>query len=132
MTTYSELRAKVNNTAGLLAYTISKVEISASEMNYKKFTDAVQASELLLQDVRSHINELKFLSELQSLKHGSFILKSKVTNGYCLLNSDGTANVDYMIVAEIITDLMKRYKFLKLGENDHFIKYELIRKIEWD
>jgi hypothetical protein len=125
MTQYQELREKVEGTSALINYTISKCEISASESNYKEFNQAVDDTEMLMNEVRKHINELQFLSKLQRLAQGSIIINSSITKRWYLMKTEKYVNTDFDIPQYIINAIEAKYKLQLVEASNNFLKYEL-------
>jgi hypothetical protein len=120
MNTFYQLREKVTNTSGLLNYTISKCEISASENNFKEFNNAIDNAEMLINDLRRHIGELHFLNKLHRITVGSVVVKSTISNNWYLMRKPKIVETDFAIGQEIIDVLKAKYKFSFIDGGNHF------------
>jgi hypothetical protein len=130
MTAFKSLREKVYGTSALLNYTISQCEISANDKNINDFNQAIENTEMLLNEVRRHVNELNFLGKLQNIKAGSKLVQSLVTKKWFLMRNETIVETDFAIPDELIDNLKAKYKFIPTAGSNHFFMYELIKKAE--
>jgi hypothetical protein len=125
---FQQLRDKIQCTTSLLNFSISQCEISATATNIKEFNKVLDDAEMLLKEMRNHINELMFLSKLQRLSVGSKLVNSNIRNSWFLMRNETIVETDFAIEQHIIDALKAKYKFIPTDSNNHFIMYELINK----